>query len=65
MDIEPVFQAAADTLRAIPRSELLIAALAAMALGWIGAVVARRSALGGILRIASSRSAGTDEGRRS
>ena len=54
MDIEPVFQAAADTLRAIPRSELLIAALAAMALGWIGAVVARRSALGGILRIASS-----------
>ena len=54
MDLEPVFQAAADTLRAIPRSELLIAALAAMALGWIGAVVARRSALGGILRIASS-----------
>ena len=32
MDLEPVFQAAADTLRAIPRSELLIAALAAMAL---------------------------------
>ena len=54
MDLEPVFQAAADTLRAIPRSELLIAALAAMTLGWIGAVVARRSALGGILRIASS-----------
>ncbi|AXK42991.1 retropepsin-like aspartic protease family protein [Erythrobacter aureus] len=54
MDLEPVFQAVADTLRAIPRSELLIAALAAMALGWIGAVVARRSALGGILRIASS-----------
>ena len=54
MDLEPAFQAVADTLRAIPRSELLIAALAAMALGWIGAVVARRSALGGILRIASS-----------
>jgi aspartyl protease family protein len=54
MDLEPVFQAVADTLRAIPRSELLIAALAAMTLGWIGAVVARRSALGGILRIASS-----------
>ncbi len=54
MDLEPVFQAAADTLRAIPRSELLIAALAAMALGWVGAVIARRSALGGILRIASS-----------
>ena len=54
MDLEPVFQAVADTLRAIPRSELLIAALAAMTLGWIGAVVARRSALGGILRVASS-----------
>ena len=54
MDLEPAFQAVADTLRAIPRSELLIAALAAMALGWIGAVVARRSALGDILRIASS-----------
>ncbi|WP_291173493.1 TIGR02281 family clan AA aspartic protease [Erythrobacter sp.] len=54
MDLEPVFSAAADTLRAIPRSELLIAAMAAMVLGWIGAVVARRSALGGLLRVASS-----------
>lgn len=54
MELEPVFSAAADTLRAIPRSELLMAAVAAMVLGWIGAIVARRSALGGILRTASS-----------
>ena len=54
MELEPVFSAAADTLRAIPRSELLIAAVAAMVLGWIGAIVARRSALGGFLRTASS-----------
>ena len=54
MDLEPVFNAAADTLRAIPRSELLIAAVAAMVLGWIGAIVARRSALGGLLRTVSS-----------
>ena len=54
MELEPVFNAAADTLRAIPRSELLIAAVAAMVLGWIGAMIAKRSALGGVLRLASS-----------
>ena len=54
MELEPAFSAAADTLRAIPRSELLIAAVAAMLLGWVGAIVAKRSALGGILRMASS-----------
>lgn len=54
MDFEPVFSAVTETLRAIPRSELLIAAVAAMVLGWIGAIVARRSALGGILRTVSS-----------
>ena len=54
MELEPVFSAAADTLRAIPRSELLIAAVAAMVLGWIGAILARRSALGGVLRTTSS-----------
>jgi len=52
MDFEPVFSAVADTLRAIPRSELLVAALAAMVVGWIGAVIAKRSALGGLLRMA-------------
>ncbi|WP_258319729.1 retropepsin-like aspartic protease family protein [Qipengyuania flava] len=54
MELEPAFSAAADTLRAIPRSELLVAAVAAMLLGWVGAIVAKRSALGGILRMASS-----------
>ena len=54
MELEPVFSAAADTLRAIPRSELLIAAVAAMVLGWIGAIIAKRSALGRVLRLASS-----------
>ena len=33
MELEPVFSAATDMLRAIPRSELLIAAIAAMVLG--------------------------------
>ena len=54
MELEPVFSALADTLRAIPRSELLIAAIAAMVIGWIGAMIAKRHALGGILRITSS-----------
>ncbi len=54
MDFGPAFSAAAEALRAIPRSELLLAAVAAMVLGWIGAAIARRSALGGLLRMASS-----------
>lgn len=54
MDIGPVFSAAAEALRAIPRSELLMAAVAAMVIGWIGALIARRSALGGIMKTASS-----------
>lgn len=54
MELEPVFSALAETLRAIPRSELLIAAVAAMVIGWIGAIVAKRSALGGVLRLVSS-----------
>ena len=58
MELEPVFNAAADTLRAIPRSELLIAAVAAMVLGWIGAMIAKRSALGRVLRLASSAALG-------
>ena len=58
MELEPVFNAAADTLRAIPRSELLIAAVVAMVLGWIGAMIAKRSALGGVLRLGSSAALG-------
>ena len=54
MELEPVFSAAADMLRAIPRSELLIAAVAAMVLGWLGAMIAKRSKLGGLLRVISS-----------
>ncbi len=54
MDLAATFSAIADTLRAIPRSELLMVAVAAMVLGWIGAIVARRSALGGLIRMASS-----------
>ena len=54
MDLASTFSAIADALRAIPRSELLLAAVAAMVLGWIGAMVARRSALGGVIRTVSS-----------
>ena len=54
MELEPVFSAAADTLRAIPRSELLMAAVVAMLVGWFGAMIAKRSMLGGVLRMASS-----------
>ena len=54
MDLASTFSAIADALRAIPRSELLLAAVAAMLLGWIGAMVARRSALGGVIRTVSS-----------
>ena len=54
MDLASTFSAIADALRAIPRSELLLAAVAAMILGWIGAMVARRSALGGVIRTVSS-----------
>ncbi|MFA6219262.1 MAG: TIGR02281 family clan AA aspartic protease [Erythrobacter sp.] len=58
MDFGPAFAAAAETLRAIPRSELLIAAVAAMAVGWIGSAIARRSAWGGPMRTVSSAALG-------
>ena len=54
MDLSATFTVIADTLRAIPRSELLLAAVAAMVLGWVGAIIARRSALGGLIRTAST-----------
>ena len=54
MDFSATFTVIADTLRAIPRSELLLAAVAAMVLGWVGAIVARRSAFGGLIRTAST-----------
>lgn len=47
VDIEPAFSAAADIVRAIPRFELLVAAVMALVLGWIGASMARRKVSGG------------------
>ncbi|WP_247717939.1 retropepsin-like aspartic protease family protein [Qipengyuania proteolytica] len=54
MDMSSVFSALADTLRAIPRSELLMAAVAAMVIGWIGAFAAKRTAWGSVMRTFSS-----------
>lgn len=55
MDLQSVFDAAATGIRSIPRSELLIAAIAAMLAGWIGSVlVRRRVALGRALNVLSS-----------
>ncbi len=55
MDLEPAFSAAADIIRAIPRSELLMIALAAMIGGWIGSMLMRRRmAAGRIVRTAST-----------
>ena len=42
MDIKPVFDQLAATIGSIPQSGLLIIAVAAMLLGWVGAALARR-----------------------
>ena len=42
MDIKPVFDQLAATVASIPQSGLLIVAVAAMLLGWLGAALARR-----------------------
>lgn len=42
MDLQSAFDGLASVIRSIPRSELLIAALAAMLAGWIGAALVRR-----------------------
>lgn len=47
MDIEPAFNAAADVLRSIPRSELLIAAVIALIGGFLGGAMARRGIASG------------------
>ena len=49
MDIAPAFEAIAETIRSIPRSELLIAAVAAMLAGFVGGILARRKVAGGRL----------------
>lgn len=47
MDLQTAFDSIAGVIRSIPRSELLVAALAAMFVGWIGAALARRRVPGG------------------
>ena len=42
MDFQTAFDGLASTIRSIPRSELLIAAVAAMLAGWLGATMVRR-----------------------
>lgn len=55
MDFAPAFEAAADIVRAIPRSELLLIALAAVVGGMIGsAMIRHRVPLGGLLRTLST-----------
>lgn len=55
MDFSPAFDAAADIVRAIPRSELLMMALAAVIGGMIGsAMIRHRVPLGRLLRTLST-----------
>lgn len=55
MDFPASFDAVAGVVRSIPRSELLMAALAAMVLGWAGSLLLRRGKrFGHALRTASS-----------
>ena len=55
MDPAPAFASITEVIRSIPRSELLMAAVAAMVLGWAGSLLARRNRLlGSALRTLSS-----------
>lgn len=55
MNLEPAFNAIIDVIRSIPRSELLIAAVVAMIVGWLGAVMVRREVpMGGVVRAGST-----------
>lgn len=55
MDAPTAFDAIASVIRSVPRSDLLIAAIAAMLAGWIGAALARRRiAFGRALNMLSS-----------
>ncbi|XUU59803.1 retropepsin-like aspartic protease family protein [Erythrobacter sp. HA6-11] len=55
MSIENLWNNVAAAISAIPRSELLIAALAAVLIGWIGAVMARKGVrFGGFIRTGST-----------
>lgn len=55
MNLEPAISAIIDVIRSIPRSELLIAAIAAMVAGWLGAAMVRRQVpMGGLVRAGST-----------
>lgn len=49
MELEAVASAFAELIRAIPRSGLLVATIAALALGWIGSIMLSRKVAGGRL----------------
>ena len=55
MSIENLFNNAAAAISAVPRNDLLIIALAALVVGWIGSIMARRRVpLGGFVRTGST-----------
>ena len=55
MDFQAAFDSAAAVIRSVPRSDLMIAAIAAMVAGWIGsALVRKRIAFGRAVSILSS-----------
>lgn len=49
MDLTAAFDALAEVIRAIPRSSLLLATVAALMMGWIGSIMLRREVSGGRL----------------
>lgn len=49
MDFQGAFQAIAEIIRAVPRSGLLAGTIAALVIGWIGAVMLRNKVAGGRL----------------
>ena len=55
MDLKALFDIAADRIAAIPQSSLLMLAVGAMIVGWIGAaMMKRRVPLGGLVRAGST-----------
>ena len=49
MDFQSAFDAIAEIIRAVPRSGLLVGTIAALFIGWIGAVMLRKKVAGGRL----------------
>ncbi len=47
MDLQSAFDAIVSVIRSVPRSDLLLAAVAAMLAGWVGAALARRKIMFG------------------